>query len=275
MYLPDEGKYETFYRTNIDRRTSLFPKQRRRERAVGRSECTTFGEWGEHELAMRSDVDLQNALGYGKQDYYQLQAWPCADAYLGIVSVFYWEEDVNHLELAWSPDTIYWERVCPYTDIVPHGDFGDFEGGNRYASMRPREVDGEVRVYFGADNGRHNADSGTRDSTLLLALFEPDRFAGLAPVRGGKGSVTTFPLEVRTDALTLNVHAPDGEVRVEIQDEAGAALDDFSLDACSPVGGDSLDARVSWKGGEVASLKGRRVRLRFELEEAVLYTFGV
>ena len=276
LHVPEERKYVAFYRTNIDRRNSRYPQQRRRERAVGRSECTTFGEWGEHELALHSNVDWQHALGYGKQDFYQLQAWPCGDVYLGIVSVFYWEEDRNRLELAWSPDTVHWERVCPYTDLVPHGELGEFGGGCSYASMRPQEIDGEVRVYFGADHGRHNADSQTRESTLMLALFDPDRFAGLTIKGTSSGSLVTVPLEVSGDALRLNANAKAGRVRVELQDESGQPLDGFNLDDCDPARGDALDAVVSWKGNaSLASVKGRSVRMRIVAENSILYAFDL
>jgi len=273
MYRPEQREYVAYYRTNIDRRTSLFPEARRRERGVGRSECTLFGEWSEHELAMRSNVDWQDVLGYGKQDFYQLQVWRCADVYLGIVSVFYWEEDRNHLELAWSPDTIHWERVCPYHDLVPHGELGEFGGGNCYASMRPQEIDGEVRVYFGADNGRHNADGGRRESTLMLALFGRDRLAGISPKRGRKGRVATAPFDLDEGTLTLNADATAGEVRTELQDEEGQPIPGFTLEECEPLREDATEAEVRWKGGNLAEIKGCPVRLLFEFEGAVLYAY--
>ncbi|MDP6118711.1 MAG: hypothetical protein QGF00_10630 [Planctomycetota bacterium] len=282
-YLPDRSKFVAFYRTNIDRRTSLFPNQRRRERGVGRSECDIFGKWGEHRLAMRSDPDWQHALGHGKQDFYQLQVWPCGDVYLGIASVFYWEEDRNHLELAWSPDTIYWERICPYTDLVPHGKLPDFGGGSNYASMRPREIDGKVRVYFGADNGRHNADSKGKNSTLMLAYFEPDRFAGVGVANRNfgignpaTGILVTRPIEVAEEHMRLNANAENGLVRAELQEQDGKALEGFSLEECDPISVDSFNTIVSWNGKtSLNELANRQIRIRFESENSVLYAFQI
>jgi hypothetical protein len=276
VHLQDEGNFVAFYRTNIDRRTSLFPNQRRRERGVGRSECSTFGEWCEHRLAMRCDPDWQQALGHGKQDFYQLQVWPCADVYLGIVSVFYWEEDRNHLELAWSPDTIYWERICAYTDLVPHGELPNFGGGNNYASMRPQEVDGRVRVYFGADNGRHNADSEGKESTLKLAYFEPDRFAGVAAKNPAAGMILTRPLEVEEEHLRINANAAGGSLKAELQDEEGKALSGFGLEECDSISVDLLNSIVSWQGKKsLNELRARQIRIRFEFENSVLYAFEI
>ena len=271
VYLPDEKKYVAFYRTNIDRRTSLKTHPGRRERGVGRSESADFTHWTPHELALRSDVDWQDALGHGKHDFYQMQVWPVAGVYLGIVSVFYWEEDRNRLELAWSPDTIHWERVCPYNDFIPHGELGEFGGGCSYAAMRPQEIDGDVRVYYGADVGRHNADSD-RESTLMLALFKPDRFAGVAAGGMATGKLTTQPLTVADDALRLNLDALQGEVRVELLDESGRPLAGHTLEACDTIRVDELDAVVSWGGNaSLAGLKGRDIRLRLVIRNATLY----
>jgi hypothetical protein len=59
---------------------------------------------------------------------------------------------------------------------------------------------------------------------------------------------------------------------VEIQDAAGRALPGFSLADCQPVFGDTIQRMVTWqKGGDVSSLAGRTVRLRFVLKDADLY----
>jgi hypothetical protein len=275
IYLPDQRKYVAFYRTNIDRRTSLRSTPGRRERAVGRSESADFIHWTPHELALRSNVDWQSALGHGQQDFYQLQVWAAGGVYLGILSVFYWKEDRNRLELAWSPDTVQWERICPYTDFIPHGELGTFGGGCSYAAMRPQEVDGEVRVYFGADKGRHNADPD-RESTLLLARFKPDRFAGLRAAAGATGAVTTAPLTLDGARLTLNADASAGEARVELRDETGRPLPGFSLAECDPITQDSLASSVSWRGrSDVTSLARGNVVAHIEFRNTALYAMQI
>lgn len=271
IYLPDEKKYVAFYRTNIDRRTSLRLTPGRRERAVGRSESADFIHWTPHELALRSNVDWQSALGHGQQDFYQLQVWPAGGVYLGVLSVFYWKEDRNRLELVWGPDTVQWERICPYTDFIPHGELGTFGGGCSYAGMRPQEVDGEVRVYFGADKGRHNADPD-RESTLMLARFKPDRFAGLAPKGMTRGSVLVRAPGTDGKKLHLNADASRGSIRVEARTESGEPIAGFTFADCVPLTSDALAVPVRWKAADRLPERGA---LAVEVQRAVLYALDL
>ncbi len=63
-----------------------------------------------------------------------------------------------------------------------------------------------------------------------------------------------------------------GETRVELQDAAGQAIPGFALEDCAPVTGDFIDHSVTWKGGSLAALAGKPVRLRFELRGADLFS---
>jgi len=269
---PVRGKYVAFYRTNIDRRTQFNPGKQRRERGTGRSECETFGDWGEHHLAMRAEPTWQREMGYGAFDYYQLQVWPCADVWLGALTVFHWTPDTVHLELVWSPDTIHWERVAPGQDLVPMDiSAGSPSRGGHYACMAPQEIDGEVRMYLGTSDGLHNAES-SGNARLWLACFQPDRFAGLAPGHPGSATVVTQPVEL-SGKLTLNAAAADGRIRVELRDEAGRPVPEYTLDESEPVAGDDRELPVRWKQhGEIA--RGT-YRLRIDFDEAVLYGFEV
>ena len=51
----------------------------------------------------------------------------------------------------------------------------------------------------------------------------------------------------------------------------GKAIPGFGLDDCQPVTGDSTDAAVTWRGGDVRRLRGRSVRLRFDMYKADLF----
>ncbi|MDZ7617750.1 MAG: hypothetical protein U1E05_12145, partial [Patescibacteria group bacterium] len=65
-----------------------------------------------------------------------------------------------------------------------------------------------------------------------------------------------------------------GSVQVEIQDAAGKPVDGFSLADSPEIFCDSLRYVVRWRqGGDVGSLAGKPVRLRFVLRDADLYAF--
>jgi hypothetical protein len=73
--------------------------------------------------------------------------------------------------------------------------------------------------------------------------------------------------------LTINCStSAGGGLRVELQDADGKPLSGFRLAECRTLVGDAIKRTVSWtKGGEVSSLAGRVVRIRFVLQEADLF----
>lgn len=266
-YDPKRGKYVAFYRTNIDRRNQFYPKQQRRERGTGRSECETFGDWQPHHLAMRAEPTWQRLMGYGAFDYYQLQVWPSADVWLGVVSVFHWGDDTIYLELVWSPDTIHWERVAPGKQIVPMDiSEGSLSRGGHYACMTPQEIDGELYMYLGTSDGLHNNEKSGK-GRMWLARFAPHRVAGLTP-KCGSGTITTLPFNCNGD-ITLNVNAAGGSVRAALLDESGKPLPGYNLDDCRPITTDDPAATLQWS----APPPKQNVALQLKLNDATVYTW--
>ena len=47
----------------------------------------------------------------------------------------------------------------------------------------------------------------------------------------------------------------------------------FTKDQCRPITGDVYDQPVQWTGKSWSGLKGKRVRLRFYLKKATLFSF--
>ena len=94
-----------------------------------------------------------------------------------------------------------------------------------------------------------------------------------APYAGGE--MQTVPLVFNGDELQLNfATSAAGEIRVELQDEAGKPLPGFTLEDCDPLIGDRVDWTVTWHGREsVAAFVGKPVRLRVALADADLYSF--
>ena len=87
--------------------------------------------------------------------------------------------------------------------------------------------------------------------------------------------MVTQPLIFSGSRLRLNYStSAAGSVRVELQEESGAALAGFTLDDMDPMYGDELDEAVSWKGGaDLSALQGKPVRLRVALKDADLFAF--
>ena len=113
------------------------------------------------------------------------------------------------------------------------------------------------------------SSSALRRYTLRL-----DGFVSVnAPMSGGE--IITKLIRFKGTRLTLNfATSAAGGVRVEIQDVNGKALPGFALEDCPPLFGDTIERTVTWKnGGDVSSLAGKPVRLRFVLQDADVYAF--
>lgn len=96
------------------------------------------------------------------------------------------------------------------------------------------------------------------------------RTDGFVSASAEDGELITKPLTFTGSKLSLNL-VSRGKTLVEIQDESGKAIPGFTLDDCTPLKSDSMDAVVTWKGGSLAALARKPVRLRFQLIEADLF----
>lgn len=94
-----------------------------------------------------------------------------------------------------------------------------------------------------------------------------------APMEGGE--LITKPVLFSGENLMLNFSSSAaGDIRVELQDEAGYPRPGYTLDDCFPVFGDSLEKMVVWKNGsDLSPLEGKPLRIRFVLKDADLYSF--
>lgn len=111
------------------------------------------------------------------------------------------------------------------------------------------------------------------DSRVRRFSYRVDGFVSLRGAGQG-GSLVTKPLVFDGDKLLLNHATKDaGSVRIELQDADGKPLKGFSLADCKPLQGDSIKQAVVWSGGNLSSLAGNPVRVRFEVEEADVYSF--
>ncbi|HYF35537.1 MAG TPA: hypothetical protein VD994_09635, partial [Prosthecobacter sp.] len=85
-----------------------------------------------------------------------------------------------------------------------------------------------------------------------------------------KGVLLTKPLTFEGEKLSVNILSK-GKTLVEIQDGEGKPLQGFSSADCTPITGDETDQIVQWKGGSLAALAGKTVKLKFDLQDADLY----
>lgn len=123
---------------------------------------------------------------------------------------------------------------------------------------------GEMSLYV-----QHNYGQPTHH--LMRYAMRLDGFASLHADYAG-GEMTTKPLRFSGTGLYLNLStSAAGSVKVEVQDADGAPLPGYTLADCEELIGDELERQVAWKGGDLAPLAGKPLRLHFVLKDADIY----
>jgi hypothetical protein len=111
------------------------------------------------------------------------------------------------------------------------------------------------------------------DNRLRRITVRRHGFASMhADHRGGEFTTNAITFSGKDLVLNLSTSAA-GSVQVEIQDEQGKPLRGYALADMDLLFGDELDAVVKWKSGnDLSKLSGTRVRLRFVMKDADLFS---
>jgi hypothetical protein len=147
---------------------------------------------------------------------------------------------------------------------------GDYDWGCIFAS-KPIVRKDEILIYYGANNGRFMA---WRDGFFCLARLRPDGFAGYEQIAGGSnktGFLTTNAVLVVGDSLCISADvAPSGFIKVTVLDKDNKRLSEGELVTTTV-----SDAQIQGKDGfSLKKLKGKEIKLKFELRESKLYSFS-
>ena len=124
----------------------------------------------------------------------------------------------------------------------------------------------EMSLYVGQNYVQPTAHLGRY--TLRL-----DGFASVSAGYSG-GELVTKPFVVEGAHLVLNYStSAAGGIRVEIQTAEGDAIPGYTLQECPVIVGDSVERTVSWATtADLASLRGKAIRLKFVLQDADLFS---
>ena len=243
-------------------------------RTVMRSESHDFVHWSQPVEIMRGE----NA----HDQIYSMPIFRYGGLYLGLPAVFHkgnpqapdW--DTVDTELAWSPDSLVWHRICPGQALLPRGagayPNGDYDCGCVYAAA-PVIRDDEVLIYYGGSNGLHN---GWREGSFNLATLVKGRFAGFVPQAAHRPAMlSTAVLRAQAAALTINAQIhPGGSIRAGLADVDGTTLSGFEMDNCVAVRASGLSVPLRWEQKHLHELADRDIRILFEIKRAKLYAFS-
>jgi hypothetical protein len=237
---------------------------------------------GRRRIAVKESRDLihwtheQTVLVPGEDDpdyFYGMRVFRRGDLFWGQLLLY---ETIHHhlyQELVWSGDGVNWSRLPTNAgklslDIGPQG---AWDGGMVILFEKPVIVDEEMRFYYSGRDSAHNA-LGT--SAIGLATTKRDRLIGAVSKPDTLGRILTRPLRIMGD-LYINAQA-EGEIRVELRSALrDEPISGWTAEDCNPFHGDELEAAIHWGDKSLKKYQGKLVRLRFQLDSAILYSFDI
>jgi len=192
------------------------------------------------------------------------------------------QDGVSSPKLVSSRDLRSWTRVGDRSHFIPISELGTqaLDTGQILAASHPIERGDELWFYYTGMDVRHRPGIAKvideYRGGIHLAKLRRDGFVSMRAEAAG-GMIDTRPVEIAGHQLFVNATtAEGGSLSVEIVDREGReVLPGWSRAECTVVTGDHLRAEVRWPGRDLAELAGQRVRLRFHLADADLYSFWV
>ena len=177
----------------------------------------------------------------------------------------------NEVLVGFSRDGFHWDRSNRERFLGVSEDPKAWNAGNVQSVGGGCLVVGDKLYFYCSGRTMQPADSGATG----LATMRRDGFASM-DAGDVQGSLTTKLLKFSGANLFVNFESQRGGLQVEVMDEQGKVIDEFSRDKCLPLVVDSTKVMVRWRGGkDLSSLVGKPVRLRFYLTKGSLYSFWV
>ncbi len=241
------------------------------KRRIARCESADLLAWSEPEMVLVPD-ELDPVELYG------MPVFKYEGYYFGSLQMYYSAaEAIIEIQLAFSRDGKKWERL-PTRDVflglgTRHGQGADFDSGMVLADT-PVVVGDELWFYYTGYRGLHTEFFNTFG--IGLAVAKLDRLIGRATPPGEWGSLLTRPLVCEGEVLEINASSANGTIQVEVLSPDGEIIEGYEREASVTFSGDSLRQEMQWKDGRTMSaLRGQRLRLKFYMSNAVLYSFVI
>lgn len=245
-------------------------------RIVVRTESAEFGKF----------PDPVPVLALGPQDppdadiyTNAYQRWPGADrAYLMTPAIYHRATDKVDLQLAVSHDGMRW-HFPQREPFLANGEAGSGCEGAIYAGRGTVPLGKGTWAFPLACYARthnmyfHATPEQPNQGGVCLATLREDGYVALEAE--SQGEFWTQPASFTGTRLLLNCWGLKGaRVTVEFSDTYGKPLPGFALADCDGLSGDHLWSPVTWRGaGDLSSLRGQLLRVRFQLHRMRLHGF--
>jgi len=241
---------------------------------VARTESEDFVNWTKVKVVLEGPDPLKQT--------HDMVVFPTGGVYIGLLGVMEFIDWSNynvkqHVELAWSPDTVKWYRIEEGKPFIAnssaekaHFGYTPYDWGTIFAS-NPVFLEDEIRLYYGACDWYF---FDWRKGYLAMATLRPDGWAGYKPISAdAKAVVTTKSITGNLASLSITADVQNGgSVIVAVFDEYGK-----ELVRSEPVRNTVTSGRIKWQADvkDLTSMSNGKARLKFVLRNAKLYAFQV
>jgi hypothetical protein len=220
----------------------------------------------------RDDLKTQPQL-------YNLDAVAYESLLLGLFSIWRGQPKdrakPNEICIGFSRDGFHWHRPDHRAFIPVSEKHGDWNWGNVQSAGGCCLIVGDKLHFYVSGRAGVRGSPASGICSTGLSLIRRDGFASM-DAGDQEGTLTTRPVRFAGSRLFVNVEAGKGELRAELLDENGAAIEPLTRANCVPVRVDKTLQSVTWtKEADLKRLAGKSVRFRFHLKQGRLYSFWV
>jgi hypothetical protein len=214
-------------------------------------------------------------------DYYGISVFEHDGVLFGLLSDRHPKKETMDIHLIFSRDGANWEKLPTRQTLLPRGPDGSFDSGMVLPAYNPINVNGDLRLYYAGRPTLHddNVSPSYRETCGIgLATFKKGRLIGRR-ADSDLGILLTHPFTIEADRLCIDVAtAGNGWVEAELVEfdektPGGKQLPGFAREDFDKFTGDSTGHELSWRGKNVASLKGRLVRLRVGIRMGTIWSY--
>jgi hypothetical protein len=240
-------------------------------RSVGRMESRDFLTWSKPQLVFRLNREI-----------YSMGVTPYEGLYIGTPWIYDTTakgdapgKPVIWPELAVSRDGVQWSQPFAEKPLIPLGPPGSADFAQIRMSSSLVVFEDRILFVYGQTDRGHMADMRV---DVGMATMRLDGFAAM--VAGEQqGTLRTKPFVLTGKRLFVNAATAEGKngsIRVAVLDQSGKEISGFDIASSTPIRGDGIRLPAVWQQGEsVERLVGQTIQLRFEMQNASLYSFLV
>ena len=234
---------------------------------------------------------------------YSMPVYRLSDGYyIGVVSIFNYDDKKRdrykvYASLAWSREGINWNYIDGYTPFIANSETFSLDKGNDFGMIycaSPIEVDGKIKVYYGATPELHyfsfdqisrsirsvlsksipqsiKKKLTTRTTTLNVATVNNDKLAGLF-AKNERLVTNALPFDKGDIYVSADVLS-DGDIKLRLVDSDGNVIPGYNYDAFEPVAESVCSKKIVCKND--ISQVGKELCLEISLNNSVIYSLEI